>query len=164
LFVDHGHHGLGVGVEHADDESIRVHNTDACRHVGDREVGEVRRYQAGCTGSDGGGEDVPIVAIGKLEPIDETFVAADHRVGYGDRHQLPGAAEPICWQVGSSGDEVVEALIQGSFGPESLVEAGDRQADQEIRSRAGYRTFASSTPTSGIVSRGPVHALRRPTP
>ncbi len=132
LFVDHGHDSLGVGVEQAEGESIRGYNTDAGRHGGDREVGEVRRDQAGCAGSDGGGENVPIVAVGKLEFFDETFVAADHRVGYGDRHQLPGAAKPICWQVGSIGDDVVEALIQDPFGPTSLVEAGDRKADQEI--------------------------------
>jgi len=82
---------------------------------------------------------VPIVAIGKLELIDETFVATDHRVGYGDHHQLPGAAKPICGQVGSIGDEVAEAFIQDPFAPTSVVEAGDRKADQEIPQPSGVQ-------------------------
>jgi len=132
LLVDHGHDGLGVGFEQAEDEGIRVHCSDASRHGGGGEVGKVRRDQSGCTTRDGGGEDVPIVAVRKLEPGDETFVAADHSVWHCDGHQPAGAANSVFGQVGSIVNEVVEALIEDPFGPAGLVEAGDRKADQEI--------------------------------
>jgi len=90
-------------------------------------------------GRDGGGEDVPVIAVGKLEPVDETFVAADHCVGHGDCHQPAGAAKPIRRQVGSIVDDVVEALIQDPFRPARLEEAGDGKADQKIPQPSGVQ-------------------------
>lgn len=77
-------------------------------------------------------QDVTVVGIGKLQPVDEVLVVGDQDIPDRLVHQLTGSLETICRKIGPAIENGVEGLIEDSLGPLGLEEIRSGQAYEEV--------------------------------
>src|SRR5262249_14989037 len=142
--ADHVSNGNGTEIDQVQDEVVRVLCLDLVRRQGIRREGlEVARDDDLRSAADGGGQNMTVPGIGKLEAGDQRGVAVDEAVPDSPGHELAGTDESGWLEIGTVGE-----MLRKHSSRISLVQRARTRSVWAIRisrsrNDAGYSTHAS---------------------
>jgi hypothetical protein len=132
LALKDGEHHRRCRVDEFDHEVVRVLGFDPVwgeRFTG--KISEVRCHDGLGARTDGRGEDVSVVRIGKSELVDQFLIPFDEAVAYRGDHQVAGPQQ-LRFEVGAPAYDAAETFVEDGISPPSVDQTSAGKPDTQI--------------------------------